>query len=641
MGLLDKLLTRSEKALTASPAVIEAIRDGQFNQYQRLGGVNQQVNAAWLQTQSASYAFMYERQPAVRKVIDWIARNMAQLGLSLYERKSDTDRERDADHPAAETMEYPNTLGPGDQFIVNFVTDFLIHWNAYAIKFDGPGAQRTLIQVPPVSVAVNSNSRFLIDSYRFYRSDGTYFDTPPENVIHWRGYNPHDPRIGLSPLETLRALLAEDSATQAANVELMKSGLQKPGYIKRPLEAPEWSIEGMSRFQEGWTNQMKAMACKAPVLEEGMEFADFGISPKDAEMLESRRFTSEEVAAMYGMEHCPPEDEDERKQFIADVLTPLAESLAAQLDFSLLGQEYLTTDHYFEFNINSKLQGDPIARFQAITAATGAPWLLRNEARALENRPPVDGGDELIVPLNVIEGDNPRPAPNVMPPQDPNRPNQDGSFREQAALNNGSRKQLEVSTRPRRVNDMARQRRAIDEAHAMLERYYTRQADSVKGKSQKAVDTERWNRELADDVEDLVKRIVEREGGLYTARLGGEDFDMRQVENYIGAMSRGTAEGLNGATQRDITDLGVEDAMARAKNERASIAAASIGTRATVFARQEAAKQSPGTRGRMKTWIANSERHAELDGVSVPLLSDWGGIEPGSEPNCACSEMIT
>ena len=33
---------------------------------------------------------MYEHQPAVRTVIDYIARNVAQLGLKLYERKSST-----------------------------------------------------------------------------------------------------------------------------------------------------------------------------------------------------------------------------------------------------------------------------------------------------------------------------------------------------------------------------------------------------------------------------------------------------------------------------------------------------------------------------------------------------------------------
>ena len=90
-----------------------------------------------------------------------------------------------------------------------------------------------------------------------------------------------------------------------------------------------------------------------------MEFADFGVSPKDAEMLAGRQFTSDEVASLYGLEHCPPEDEEERKQFIADVLAPITAQLASQLDFSILLNEYGEKDYYFEFDLNEKLARRP------------------------------------------------------------------------------------------------------------------------------------------------------------------------------------------------------------------------------------------------------------------------------------------
>jgi len=79
LGLRD--IFRREKAITATPAVIDAIREGKVNTYQRLGGTNQQINAAWLQYQAASYAYMYSSQPAVRKVVDFIAWNISQIGL--------------------------------------------------------------------------------------------------------------------------------------------------------------------------------------------------------------------------------------------------------------------------------------------------------------------------------------------------------------------------------------------------------------------------------------------------------------------------------------------------------------------------------------------------------------------------------
>ena len=188
---------------------------------------------------------------------------------------------------------------------------------------------------------------------------------------------------------------------------------------------------------------------------------------------------------------------------------------------------------------------------------------------------------------------------------------------------------------------MARQGRYIDEAKALLEAYYAHQARSLSSKSAKDAESERWNDTLAGRLDRFLKSVVEREGGVYVARLAGDDFDMRLVWNYIKAMAIGTAEGLNHATQRDIDSMGVEDALRRAQGMRAEVAGAQIGARATCFARKEAAKQSPGRQFRRQTWIANTERHSELDGVSVPLGSDWGGIEPGSEPNCSCSMSIS
>ena len=95
---------------------------------------------------------------------------------------------------------------------------------------------------------------------------------------------------------------------------------------------------------------------------------------------------------------------------------------------------------------------------------------------------------------------------------------------------------------------------------------------------------------------------------------------------------------LNAVTQRDYEgDATAMEALARAQGPRAETAGVNIGTRATVFARQEAAKQSPTPQLRQQMWVANTERHADLDGSVVPLGADWGGIEPGTEPHCACS----
>ena len=70
------------------------------------GMLTDQTVVNWYPTWSASrslrlyesyyrtYAQLYTQQPNVRVCVDFLARNIAQLGLHVFRRVSDTDRER-------------------------------------------------------------------------------------------------------------------------------------------------------------------------------------------------------------------------------------------------------------------------------------------------------------------------------------------------------------------------------------------------------------------------------------------------------------------------------------------------------------------------------------------------------------------
>jgi phage portal protein BeeE len=70
------------------------------------------------------------------------------------------------------------------------------------------------MNVPASAVGILGQQRFVAEGYRIYRADGTYFDVPSTDVLHWRGYDPNEPRMGVSKLETLREELASDAAAR-------------------------------------------------------------------------------------------------------------------------------------------------------------------------------------------------------------------------------------------------------------------------------------------------------------------------------------------------------------------------------------------------------------------------------------------
>jgi hypothetical protein len=115
---------------------------------------------------------------------------------------------------------------------------------------------------------------------------------------------------------------------------------------------------------------------------------------------------------------------------------------------------------------------------------------------------------------------------------------------------------------------------------------------------------------------------------------------MRKVRRYLQAMSEGAAEGINAKVREEIDTLGLEAALAKTAMHVEN-SGAGLGANATRWAREEAARQSPGAENRVKVWVADTQRHAEFDGMTVPLGADWpAGFAPGSAPGCRCSMLV-
>lgn len=628
------------KAVTATPAVLDSIRGG--NSFlRRLGpSARERVTAAFNQAQSANLSQLYLTSPAVRSVLDVIVRNIGQLDLRLYEEVSAAERQARPDHPAALSLRYPNEDTTSDSFIRAYLLDKLIYDNAYALISPAAGQQLSFNWLPAASIEVGGDSAFKADYYRYHRRDGSIVEFPAENIMHWRGESPQDPRMGSSRLDTLRGVIAEDAALQAAIIELAESGMAEAVAFKRPLEAPPWSNQARDGFEEDLSNRIRRRNKKPIVLEEGMEPVTFGVSPRDAQMFEVRKWAIERVAASYGvplgMVGLEAPTPQAQSQFYADTLPPYCEDLTKMLNHRVLVRIYGWTRGCFEFNLDEKHMGDD--RLKALTSATGRPVLLTNEGRARLNLPPVDGGDELVTPANVIVGDNPKPSVDVMPIQDPNKPAQDGSHRNEPpkALEPPQQKALRPMSQ---AQDLGRQERNIELAEKTLDRHFTRLARWMSEKTVSG-DWGRWDRELADDLKDLLSGIVETEGTIYAWKLGGS-FDSNLVKHYVQAVAEGAAEGIHQAIQRDIEEYGSEEAIKRFSQHVAS-GSASLGANLTMWARTEAARQSPDFEKRIKTWIPNTERHAQFGGQSVPVGDSWpAGFAPGGAPGCRCSMSIS
>lgn len=357
------------------------------------------------------YEAIWRTQPQVRTVIGFVARNIAQLGIHTFRRHGDTDRERLSDHPLAQLLADPLPGMTPYRWVERLVADYKLYDNAYAIKLKLNGRLR-LLPVPPT----------LIWPYGGNWIRPEYYETPggrqfgPDEVVHIHGYDPDSLVQGSSPIEALRELLLESSEAAKQRSQMWRGGARITGVLSRPNDAPDWDAKEKARFREMWRSFAEGGGGEGgtPILEDGMGYTPVGINPEQAQYIEARKLTREEVAAQY---YIPPpligildhatysNIREQHKHLYQDTLGPdlvaFEQEIVTQVLPDLPGDN---SDVYCEFNIQAKMRGSFEEQAAAASTATGGPWMTRNEIRGRNNLPAVEGGDELIVPMNVTEG---------------------------------------------------------------------------------------------------------------------------------------------------------------------------------------------------------------------------------------------
>lgn len=425
---------------------------------------------------SADYATLYRTQPNVRVCVDFLARNIAQLGLHVFRRVSDTDRQRLADHPLAQLIKRPNPFTTRYRRISALMTDLGIYFNAYELKVSDPVTGRlALVRIPPRYMRPIGG--LMPTSYELTVS-GQRKVLAPDEVVHYRGDNPDNPLLGLSPLETLRRELAEEEARADDREHYWRNAARMEGIIERPANAPDWSNEARDQFAVDFAMRYAGSenAGKAPVLEDGMTYKATAFSAEQSQYVESRKLTREECTRAYHiplpmagiLDHATFSNvKEQHKQLYQDCLGPWLVMLEEEHELQILPEFADIADLYLEFNIAEKLAGSFEDQASVLQQAVGRPWMAPNEARARINLPKMPGdADKLAVPVNLVIDDPSTGVPT------------------------------QTDTAQARIADV--QRRTLNRQRQVIAKRL-RAGDPLG----EAWDTARWNRELAADLGEL------------------------------------------------------------------------------------------------------------------------------------------
>lgn len=369
---------------------------------------------------------MWEAQSAVRIITSYIARKVSAVPMHLYRRVSQNDRERITGTPLAALLNEPAPGRSWSRFSEQLILDMAV-LDRWAVLIVAGENGLVLEHLPANQIAVLTN-RGVPQGVRVFANDTTgtsaaFIDVPLDRVIFDVAPQmiPKHLDRGSPRLVTLGSLMAELDETGAWRRAVAQNGPQVPAVIERPVDAPAWSDDAWKRFRSSWDTFKRGGGGEGgtPILEDGMTLRETKVyTPGDVTGTTAvRKTTIEEAAMLYGI---PPEligvrpgnysnVQAFREVEYVDVLGSWVTNLESAFNLGLRAAGLLLDGEYVEANVQSRLRGAFEEQAQVLSQSVGAPWMTRNEARARQNLPAVEGGDELITPLNVLVGGQPNP----------------------------------------------------------------------------------------------------------------------------------------------------------------------------------------------------------------------------------------
>ena len=214
---------------------------------------------------------------------------------------------------------------------------------------------------------------------------------------------------GLSVVEYARESFGLGLAAQSYGARFFANDAKPSGgWLEFPGQFKDKTARQVFResVQEA---QSAANRGKLMVLDQGMKYHEVGLTNEDAQFLETRQFQITDVARWFGV---PPHKigdlskatfsniEQMALEYIQDALQPRASRLEASIEADLLFDD---EELDVEFEFHEMLRGDSAARALYYHNGILDGWLTRNEARDMEGREPIDGLDEPLRALNMIE----------------------------------------------------------------------------------------------------------------------------------------------------------------------------------------------------------------------------------------------
>lgn len=292
------------------------------------------------------------------------------------------------------------------EFIKLLIQEMLLRGNGYAYIYrNQDGSVKTLRFLRNDDVIIDYNE---MKNTLYYKcTKVTKGKIEPINMIHIRKYSV-DGIHGLSIVKAAWKSLKIATAAEQNAQRFFDDGLSKIGYIQTLGPA---SAEARQQIVRDWASAYgnSASTSRISVLPLGMEYRSISVDAADAQLLETRKFSVEEIARFFGvspvllgdLEHSSYSTvEASLIQFLSQTLKPYIVLLEQEFSMKLIKPS--------EMNVIVDIEDEEVLLTDKQSLANYYQTLLNcgvfsiNEVRSKLGMSEIEDGDEHIIPYTDL-----------------------------------------------------------------------------------------------------------------------------------------------------------------------------------------------------------------------------------------------
>lgn len=313
-------------------------------------------------------------------------------------------------HPVIDLLYKPNPMDSKADLIERLETNLQLTGEAFLYKIrkgkNKNGQVIGLRNIRPDYVFPQYDEDGMIVGYKVTTSNGgTQKDVPVEDMIPFYFPSVLQTELGVGPLQAAAIRIdTEEFAGRYQRDFFLNSArpdaaLKVPGPLT-PLQKEE--------LKSSWSakHQGVGKSSQIALLSGGLEYQQISLSQREMDYIESMRFTRDDILVAFQVPKTIVAITDDvnyanakegMRSFMSETIKPEMSRITERLN------EYLVIPDFgeeFELDYEDPTPEDRAAKVAEYKDALTSKWLVINEVRAMENRPPIDGGWDLFMPFS-------------------------------------------------------------------------------------------------------------------------------------------------------------------------------------------------------------------------------------------------